>query len=182
VRDAKARPRGKKVILELDKCTVRSYRAEDAESLAAHANNRKVWQNLRDGFPHPYSIEDARTFIRRAVSANPESMYAICVEGSAAGGIGFSPHTDIERISAEIGYWLGEPFWGRGIVTEALRAVTEYAVEQHGLLRVYAVPFESNKASHRVLEKSGYRLEGRMHKSAIKDGQVIDQLMYAYTV
>ncbi len=155
---------------------------DDAESLATYANNVKIWQNLRDGFPHPYSIEDAHTFIRRAVSADPETMYAICVEGAAVGGIGFSLHTDIERVSAEIGYWLGEPFWGRGIVSEALQAVTEYAVEKHGLLRVYAVPFEANIASHRVLEKSGYRLEGRMHKSAIKDGKVMDQLIYAFTV
>ena len=170
------------MILELRNCTVRSYRADDAESLATHANNRKIWQNLRDGFPHPYSIEDANTFIQRAINASPETMYAICVEGSAAGGIGFSLHSDIERISAEIGYWLGESYWGRGIVTEAVNAVTKYAMEKHGLLRVYAVPFEANKASHRVLEKSGYRLEGRMRKSAIKDGKVIDQLMYAYTV
>ena len=170
------------MILELTLCTVRSYRTDDAESLATYANNRKIWQNLRDGFPHPYSIEDANTFIQRAVNANPETMYAICVEGSAVGGIGFSLHGDIERISAEIGYWLGEPFWGRGIVSEALKAVTEYAMKKHGLLRVYAVPFVSNKASHWVLEKSGYRLEGRMIKSAIKDGKVMDQLMYACTV
>jgi [ribosomal protein S5]-alanine N-acetyltransferase len=116
------------------------------------------------------------------MNSKPESMFAICVEDKAVGGIGFTLHSDIERISAEIGYWLGEPFWGRGIVTEALKAVTDYAIKNHGLKRVYAVPFESNNASFRVLEKAGYLLEGRMKRSAIKDGKVIDQLIYAYVV
>ena len=88
---------------------------------------------------------------------------------------------DVERVSAEIGYWLGEPFWGRGIVTEALIAVTRYAIATHGLTRVFAVPFASNTASCRVLEKAGYVLEGRLRRSAIKDGQIIDQLQYAFT-
>jgi ribosomal-protein-alanine N-acetyltransferase len=170
---------GDDMILTLDKCAIRSYAADDAGSIAAHADNRKIWQNLRDGFPHPYRLEDAQAFIQRARNADPETMFAISVEGRAVGGIGFTLHSDIERISAEIGYWLGEPFWGRGIVTEALTAVTRYAMEKHHLLRVYAVPFESNKASHRVLEKSGYLLEGCMRKSAIKDGKVVNQLLYA---
>lgn len=163
-------------------CTVRSYRSTDAESLARHANNRKIWLNLRDAFPHPYSVEDARAFISRATSAAPETMFAICIQDEAVGGIGFTLHPDVERISAEIGYWLGEPFWGRGIVTEALRAVTEYAISHHGLKRVYAVPYESREASFRVLEKAGDKLEGRMRKSAMKDGRVVDQLLYAYVV
>jgi ribosomal-protein-alanine N-acetyltransferase len=170
------------VELELKNCTVRSYRPEDAGSLAAYADNRKIWQNLRDGFPHPYTIDHAKDFIRRALRADPETNFAVCVDGAAAGGIGFTLHTDVERISAEIGYWLGEPFWGRGIMTEALRAVTRYAVEQHHLHRIYAVPYEPNKASHRVLEKAGYRLEGRMRKSALKDGKIIDQFLYAFVV
>jgi ribosomal-protein-alanine N-acetyltransferase len=176
--------RGKEstVELALKTCTVRSYRAEDAESLASYADNRKVWQNLRDGFPHPYTVDHAKAFIQRALRSSPETMFAIRVDGAAAGGIGFTLHTDVERISAEIGYWLGEPFWGRGIMTEALKAVTRYAVERHGLHRVYAVPYEPNKASHRVLEKAGYTLEGRMRKSAIKDGRIIDQFMYAFVV
>jgi ribosomal-protein-alanine N-acetyltransferase len=169
------------VILKLTNCVVRSYRMEDAESLPTYANNRKIWQNLRDGFPHPYTKENAVVFIQRAISANPETMYAISVEDTAVGGIGFTLHGDIERISAEIGYWLGEPFWRRGIVTEAVKAVTKYAMETQELLRVYAVPFESNQASHRVLEKSGFRLEGCLRKSAIKDGKVMNQFMYAYT-
>jgi [ribosomal protein S5]-alanine N-acetyltransferase len=170
------------VLLQLAGCTVRSYRVDDAESLARHANNRKVWLNLRDGFPHPYSIDDAKAFIARATSAKPETNFALCVGGEAAGGIGFSLHSDVERISAEIGYWLGEAHWGKGIASEALRAVTRHAIDCHDLKRVYAIPYGSNAASFRVLEKAGYRLEGRMRKSAIKDGKIIDQLLYAYVV
>jgi RimJ/RimL family protein N-acetyltransferase len=168
--------------LVLKHCTVRSYRPDDAESLALHANNRKIWLNLRDGFPHPYSMENASSFIQRALDGKPETNFAICVDGKAAGGIGFVLHSDVERISAEIGYWLGEPLWGRGIVSEALAAVTEYAINTHDLRRVFAVPFEPNRASARVLEKAGYQLEGRMRHSTIKDGKILDQLLYAYVV
>lgn len=170
------------MLVLLANCAVRSYRASDAESLAKYANNRKVWLNMRDGFPHPYSIDHAKAFIARAMNAKPETMFAMCVNDEAVGGIGFTLHSDVERISAEIGYWLGEPFWGKGIVAEALRAVTQYAISHHRLKRVYAVPYESNEASFRVLEKAGYSLEGRMKKSAIKDSKVIDQLLYAYVV
>jgi RimJ/RimL family protein N-acetyltransferase len=166
--------------IELKNCIIRSYRLADAASLALNANNKKVWLNLRDGFPHPYRIEHAKMFIESATRANPETNFAICVNENAVGGIGYSLHSDVERIAAEIGYWLGEPFWGKGIMTEAVKAVTEYAFNQHELKRVYAVPYETNQASHRVLEKVGYVLEGRMKKSAIKDGQILDQLLYAY--
>ena len=104
------------------------------------------------------------------------------VDGQAVGGIGFNLHTDVERVSAEIGYWLGEAFWNRGITSEALLAVTRYAVKEHKLTRIYAVPYEWNPASFRVLEKAGYVFEGQMRRSAIKDGKIIDQLLYAYVV
>lgn len=166
--------------LPLTTCTLRPWETADADSLVLHANNRKIWINLRDRFPHPYTIADAREFLRAAVEEEPKTRFAIVVEGRAVGGIGFTLHGDVERVSAEIGYWLGEPFWGRGIVTEALRALTAYAVKTHGLTRVYALPFEWNPASFRVLEKAGYVLEGRMRRSAVKDGRVIDQLLYAF--
>ena len=161
---------------------VRSFVESDAESLPGHANNRKVWLNLRDAFPHPYTRADADAFVRATLEQEPETRFAIAVDGVAVGGIGFGLHIDVERVSAEIGYWLGEAYWGRGITTEALKAVTRYAVETHGLTRVYAVPYEWNAPSFRVLEKAGYVLEGRMRRSAVKDGQVIDQLLYAYVV
>ena len=112
----------------------------------------------------------------------PETGFAITIGQEAVGGIGFNQQRDIERVSAEIGYWLGESLWGRGIATEALAAVTQYAIEHHKLTRVFAVTFVSNPASCRVLEKAGYVLEGRLRRSAVKDGVVIDQLQYAIVV
>jgi ribosomal-protein-alanine N-acetyltransferase len=159
---------------------VRSWTADDLGSLVKYADNRKIWLNLRDRFPHPYTRRDGRDFIHTARSQRPETMFAIEVDGEAAGGIGFVQHTDVERVSAEIGYWLAEPFWGRGIATEALVAVTKYAIDAHHLTRVFAVPFAYNGGSCRVLEKAGYVLEGRLHRSAIKDGQIVDQLQYAF--
>jgi [ribosomal protein S5]-alanine N-acetyltransferase len=168
--------------MKLATCVVRSWRESDAASIASHANNRRVWISLRDRFPHPYTLDDARAFIQSALASRPETMFAIVVDDAAVGGIGLTLHDDVERVSAEIGYWLGEAFWGRGIVTEALAAVTARAIREHGLTRVYALPFEGNAASIRVLEKAGYVCEGRMRRSAIKDGRVIDQFLYAYVV
>jgi RimJ/RimL family protein N-acetyltransferase len=166
--------------LSLTRCRVRSWRESDAPSIATHANNRRVWINLRDRFPHPYALADAQAFIRDAHARTPETRFAIAVEAEAVGGIGYMLHDDVERVSAEIGYWLGEAYWGRGIMTEAVAAVTAHAIRAHDLTRVFAVPFEWNAASFRVLEKAGYVCEGRMSRSAIKDGQVVDQLLYAF--
>jgi ribosomal-protein-alanine N-acetyltransferase len=166
--------------LRLSSCDVRSWRASDVDSLVTHANNRKIWINLRDAFPHPYTKADGRKFLRGVVGKKPETLFAIAVDGDAVGGIGYSPHQDVERVSAEVGYWLAEPFWGRGIMSEALAAVTKHAIKTHHLTRVYAVPFAWNPASCRVLEKAGYVLEARLRHSAIKNGQLIDQMQYAY--
>jgi [ribosomal protein S5]-alanine N-acetyltransferase len=168
------------MLLALEHCEVRSWRHDDLDSLVEHANNRKIWINLRDRFPHPYTKRDGREFLRQMVLQRPETAFAIAVGGAAAGGIGFVMMPDVERVSAEIGYWLAEPFWGRGISTETLTAVTRYAIETHGFTRVFAMPFASNKASCRVLEKAGYVLEARLRRSAIKDGQIVDQMQYAF--
>ena len=166
--------------LTLTRSVVRSWTSDDLGSLVKYANNRKIWLNLRDRFPHPYTRRDGRDYIHLARSQRPETIFAIEVDGEAAGSIGFVPHADVERVSAEIGYWLGEPFWGRGIVSEALAAVTRHAIDAHHLTRLYAVPFAHNVASCRVLEKAGYVLEGRLRRSAIKDGVLVDQMQYAY--
>jgi RimJ/RimL family protein N-acetyltransferase len=168
--------------LNLETCTVRSWRADDVASLVVHANNRKIWINLRDRFPHPYTKSDGQVFIRASRRMQPESNFAISLDGAAVGGIGFHLQSDVDRVSAEIGYWLGEQVWGRGIATEALAAVTRYAIEEHGLTRLFALPFAYNTASRRVLEKAGYVLEARLHRSAIKDGAVVDQLQYAFVM
>lgn len=164
----------------LPTCVIRHWRPGDAPALARHANDRRIWRNLRDAFPHPYGLADAERFIAMATSMSPETFFAIVVDGEAAGGIGFTLHQDVERISAEIGYWLGTAFWGRGIMTEAVDAVTRYAfAQQRHLRRIYAVPYAWNTASMRVLEKAGYRFEGRMRQSALKDSEVTDQALYA---
>jgi [ribosomal protein S5]-alanine N-acetyltransferase len=165
--------------LSLTSCVVRSWELGDVASLVRNADNRKIWLNLRDRFPQPYKTDDAVSFIRRVHAARPETTFAIAVDGLAVGGVGFMLQEDVERVSAEVGYWLGEPYWGRGICTEALRAVTQYAMEHHGLTRIFALPFAHNVASCRVLEKAGFSVEGRLRRSAIKDGRIVDQVLYA---
>ncbi|MQA30069.1 MAG: GNAT family N-acetyltransferase [Luteitalea sp.] len=166
--------------LTLSRSVVRSWALTDLAALVEHANNHRIWINLRDRFPHPYTRHDGLTFLRAMRKASPETVFAIDVAGEAVGGIGFMLQHDVERVSAEIGYWLGERFWNRGIATEALVAVTSYAIAQHGLTRVFALPFAFNVASCRVLDKAGYVLEARLHRSAIKDGTIVDQLQYAF--
>jgi RimJ/RimL family protein N-acetyltransferase len=158
---------------------LRNWAWRDRDSIVRHANNRKISINLRDRFPYPYTTADARNWLDSVIGFEPETNFAIDVAGEAVGGIGFVLQHDVGRRSAEIGYWLGEEFWGRGIVTEALIAVTEHAFANYDLCRLYAHVFDWNGASARVLEKAGYELEGRMRKSVTKDGQTIDQLMYA---
>jgi len=160
-------------------CIVRPWRAGDAESLVKYANNPNIAQHLRDRFPHPYTLRDAKAFIHSSASARPQVSFAIIVDGGAAGGIGFSSGSDVERFSAEIGYWLGEPFWGRGIVTEAVQLVSAYAFDTCGLLRLFALPFADNRRSIRVLEKAGYTREAILRSSAVKDRTVRDQALYA---
>ena len=165
--------------LKGQRCVVRPWRQGDAKSLVRHANNVNVARQLRDRFPHPYTLGDARTFIESVMDARPQTTFAIDVEGDAAGGIGFSPGTDVERYSAEIGYWLGEQYWGRGIVAEALKLVSEYAFRDCRMLRLFALPFADNRQSVRVLEKAGYVCEGVMRASSVKFGQPRDQALYA---
>jgi RimJ/RimL family protein N-acetyltransferase len=152
---------------------------DDAASIAAAANDRAVWRQLRDLFPHPYQLSDARAFIGRAGLQDPPQALAIAVEGKAVGGVGIERQCDISRGSAEIGYWLGRTAWGKGIGTEAVQLVSDWAFLTFDLLRLYATPFADNAASCRVLEKAGYRLEGILRRSAIKDGEIRDQRMYA---
>lgn len=165
--------------LKLSNSVLREWRPGDEESLVRHANNRAIWRNLRDAFPHPYTVADAEHWIKIANPTMPITNFAVVVDGEAVGGIGLVLKDDVFRRSAEIGYWLGEQFWGRGIVTEAVQAVTDYAFATFDVCRVSAGVFEWNPASTRVLEKAGYEFECRMRKSVTKDGQTIDELIYA---
>jgi RimJ/RimL family protein N-acetyltransferase len=165
--------------LALTLSTIRPWAVADAESLQRHANNREVSIQLRDRFPYPYTIDHARTFVGWVTRQEAPTVWAIEVDGEAAGGIGIELHSDVERVSAEIGYWLGKAVWGRGVATEALIAVTTEVFKRFDLTRLYAVPFADHVASVRVLEKAGYVREGHLRQSAIKDGTIRDQLLFA---
>jgi RimJ/RimL family protein N-acetyltransferase len=166
------------VEIPLSRCTLRAWRPGDEASLVRHADNRNVWRNLRDLFPSPYTAADAKEWIRTASVESPVANFAIVVSGEAVGGIGLRFGTDVFRRSAEIGYWLGEPLWGRGIASEAARAVSQYAFEYFDVCRLEAGVFEWNPASMRVLEKAGYAREGRTRLSVTKDGRTGDHVLY----
>lgn len=167
--------------IDLQSCLLRPWDAGDDASLVAHANNRAVWVNLRDQFPHPYTPKDAEAWIKFASNQARPTSLAIEVQSEAVGAVGFTLQSDVERLSAEIGYWLGQRFWNRGIMTAAVRAVTRYGFEHFALTRIYAVPYATNVASHRVLEKAGYTREGVLRRSVVKDGVVLDQVLFAIT-
>jgi ribosomal-protein-alanine N-acetyltransferase len=160
-------------------CTVRPWRAADAPALVKYADNPNIARQLRDRFPHPYTLRDAKAFIHSSAGVQPAVSFAIVVQDEPAGGIGISADSDVERFSAEIGYWLGEPFWGRGITVEAVRLVSAYAFADCRLLRLFALPFADNRQSTRVLEKAGYTLEATLRSSAVKNGVARDQALYA---
>jgi len=166
------------VQIKINNWYLRSWREDDVAALVKYANNRKLWLNMQDNFPHPYTVADARAWIRRA-SQQPETYLAIASDTEAIGSIGFNLQQDILRRSADIGYWLGEPFWGKGIAAEAVKAMVKYAFENFDLVRLFAFVFEWNPASMRVLEKSGFKLEARLAKSVTKDGRTIDCFLYA---
>jgi [ribosomal protein S5]-alanine N-acetyltransferase len=159
---------------------MRPWRASDLEALVRYANNRKIWLNVRDRFPHPYTAADAHGWVARCADDEvAPHNFAIEFQGGAIGGIGMEFFDDVHRLTAEIGYWLGEPFWARGFATRALKAVTQYAFATFDLRRIQATVYEWNPASARVLEKAGYTLEGRLRNYIVKDGRVGDALIYA---
>ena len=167
--------------IEVGEWQIRSFQTQDAEALARYANNRNVSRNLRDAFPYPYTIAHAETWISFAEQQSTETDFAIADATELIGGIGLRLQRDVHRRSGEVGYWLGEPFWGRGVATACLRAFTEYAFLRFDLVRIYGYVYEWNRASARVMEKAGYVCEGRLRKSVVKEGQVMDQFLYAIT-
>jgi ribosomal-protein-alanine N-acetyltransferase len=158
---------------------LRAWRLADVASVARHANNRNVSRNLRDLFPFPYTEEDAREWLATHVGRSPITNFAIEVDGEAVGSVGLRLQSDVYRRTAELGYWLAEPYWGRGIVTEAVKVVTAYAFSTFDLARIEADVFDRNARSARVLEKAGFRVEGRLRSRITKDGETMDALLYA---
>jgi RimJ/RimL family protein N-acetyltransferase len=168
------------VRIVLKKCVVRSWKWSDAAALRRHADNRHVWRNLYDGFPSPYTLTAARRWLAHCLSQKPETSFAIEVDGECIGGTGIVLKEGPALRTAEVGYWIGETYWGRGITADAVRGLTAYVFEKFPeIVRLYAQVFEWNTASMRVLEKAGYTRECTMPKSAVKAGEVIDLIQYA---
>jgi RimJ/RimL family protein N-acetyltransferase len=165
--------------LDCGSTVVRPWADGDRAAIVRFGNNRKVWRNLRDRFPHPYTDADAVAWLALAKSDPDKTGWAIEVDGQAVGGIGLVPLEDVHARCAHIGYWLGEPYWGRGIMTAVVRRVSEHALGDLGFLRLEAPVYAWNPASMRVLEKCGYAREGVLRKSVFKDGEVIDSVLYA---
>ena len=167
--------------LKLTRCTIRDWRNDDAESLANHANNRRVWLGLRDAFPHPYTIKDAKEFLDRTIGDQPPKNFCIEINGIAVGGIGLRFGEDVHRHTAQFGYWLAEEFWGQGVMSEVVLAFAKYCFANFPIHRLYAEAYSNNRASARVLEKAGFVFEGRLRNNVVKDGKVLDSLLYAKT-
>lgn len=165
--------------IEFGEYSIRDWVKEDAGSLARHANNCKVAMWLRDRFPCPYTRSDAQAFLSVVAQQGLRTTFAIATADEAIGGIGLEFGADVHRFTAELGYWLGEPFWGRGIMTDAVQRFTAWAFENFEVHRLYATVFEGNGASARVLEKAGFQREGRLRASVFKNGRIMNQLLYA---
>ena len=159
---------------------LRQLATTDNEAVAALANNRRVWDNLTDMMPHPYSVDDADTFIGMAIASETDRIFAIEYNGKLAGVTGLHGNTGVFRLTAELGYWIGEPFWNRGIATAAVKLLTHYGITAMGLVRIYANVYHFNTASQRVLEKAGYRFECVARKAAVKNGVIVDDHRYSF--
>ena len=157
--------------------TLRKFRESDLDSLLKYANNYNIARFLTNQFPHPYGEEDGRKFLPIAIAA--PGIFAIDVDGEAVGSIGVFPQSDIHEKSAEIGYWLAEPFWGKRIMTEAIKEMVKFGFQTFDITRIFARPFSTNAASQRVLEKAGFVCEARLKAALYKNGEYIDELIYA---
>ena len=170
---------GEAVLLDLGDVRLRTLTEGDLPSMVEHANDDGVSRQLRDRFPHPYTMDDAQQFLAMSRGGDA-AIYAIEVDAAVVGGIGLHPGHDVHRLSAELGYWIGRRYWGRGILSRIVPAFVPLVARELGMKRVYAYVYETNPASARVLEKSGFELEGRLRRSVVKRGEVLDQLLFAW--
>ena len=158
---------------------LRSWNLNDLKSLVKYANNYNIAKNLTNQFPHPYSKENGEAFIAMATKNDPLTIFAIEINGQAAGGIGLHPQQDIHCKNAELGYWLAEPYWGKGIITQAIKQIVAYGFKTFEIDRIFARPFENNIGSQKALIKSSFVLEGKFDKVLYKNGEYLDELIYA---
>ena len=163
------------------KVLLREWKIDDSSALAKAINNKKVIDNLRDGIPYPYREEDAKEFIKAMLSVEKDSQYAFAIQcdGEVIGSIGAFRKGNIHRLTAEAGYYVADPYWGKGIATEAVRQLCDYIFTNTDIIRIFAEPFAFNQASCCVLEKAGFAFEGLLRQNAIKNGQIIDMKLYS---
>lgn len=162
-------------------CRIREWKLEDSASLAAMLNNKNILNNLRDGLPCPYTVNDAEEYIAAMLSADKTRTFAFAIEANneVIGSIGVFRCDNIHSRTAEMGYYIGEPYWGKGFGTSAVEQTCKYIFEHTDIIRIFAEPFAYNTASCRVLEKAGFQLEGILHSNAVKNGNILDMKMYA---
>jgi [ribosomal protein S5]-alanine N-acetyltransferase len=166
------------VAVMTDTVQIRPWVHDDAAALAAGINNKKIWDNLRDYIPHPYSLADARDYIAQQQGMNPVQNFAILYDGVLAGGAGIILKEDIYRKTAEIGYWIAEPYWNRGIATEAVKLLVAYAFATFDIVKLQAEVFEYNRASMKVLQKNGFTQEAVHRRAVIKNGVLLDDYLW----
>ncbi|MEI7471311.1 MAG: GNAT family protein [Chitinophagaceae bacterium] len=159
--------------------SLRPWQQDDVSNLVEAANNQNIAVFMTNQFPHPYMEEDALKFIEMASSRKPCSIFAIIVKGKAVGGIGLHPQSDLYCKNMELGYWLAEPFWGKGIVSEAVQQMVSYGFNNFDINRIFARPFGNNIASQKVLKKAGFKLEAFMEKAFFKNGEYLDEMIFA---
>lgn len=162
-------------------CEIRKWKLTDAPDLASALSNKHIQDNLRDGLPYPYTEKDGMDYISAMLSANENDIFAfaIIVDNKAIGSIGAFRQENIHRQTAELGYYIAEEYWGKGIMPEAVKQICDYVFKNSDIIRIYAEPFSYNRASCRVLEKAGFQYEGTLRSNAVKGGKVIDMKMYA---
>lgn len=165
--------------MESNMLVIRDFCEADISQLAILANNSKITDNVRDSMPYPYYRDDAISFIEYCREEDPQVTFAIEYKGCFVGCVGLVLQTDIYRLNAEIGYWIGEPFWGKGIATEAVKLASDYAFKKLNLNRLYAGVFESNAASQRVLEKAGFKKDCLLEQSVIKNNVVLNEVRFS---
>ena len=161
--------------------SLRKWKIEDALPLANALNNQKIQDNLRDGLPFPYTVPDAEEFIASMLAADQNTTFAraITVDGALAGSIGVFRKDNVHRLTAEMGYYIAEEYWGKGVMTEAVRQMCAYIFGSTDIVRIFAEPYATNRASCRVLEKAGFAFEGTLRKNAVKNGSLVDMNMYS---
>ena len=162
-------------------CKIRKWKLTDAKNIAVALSNKKIQDNLRDGLPHPYTEQDGIDFISSMLSANEDETFAFAItfDDKAIGSIAVFRQQNIHRQTAEMGYYIAEEYWGKGIMTDAVKQICEYVFKNSDILRIYAEPFAYNAGSCRVLEKAGFQYEGTLRNNAVKNGKVIDMKMYS---